>query len=56
MSTTYRMTETEAAEYDADGERADRVMAALRKRFGNGTEKTEVVHPDGYVVEVYCPA
>lgn len=54
---TYTLTNTEAAEYDADGERADNLLASLRQRFGRPTGglpvETEVLHPDGYVVEQY---
>ena len=58
MTKTYTLTTAEAAIYDSnDGEKTNSLMSDLRKRFGSiaggSPVKTEVRHPDGFVVAQY---
>lgn len=56
--TTYTLTTAEAQDYDSDDDQiVFLLMRSLRNRFGqiSGGRKvtTEVLHPDGFVVEQY---
>lgn len=58
---TYTLTPDETAAYDSeDAGRLDELRRSLRERFGavagGRQHTTEVVHPDGFVVECYVCA
>lgn len=55
---TIRLTAVESKIYDnGDDEQINRLMANLRSRYGRiaagDPVDTEVIHPDGFVVEQY---